>query len=996
VKEFPPFRLDTDNQCLWRGNQRIVLTPKAFAVLCYLVDRSGRLVSQNELLDSLWPDTFVQPEVLKTHILDVRTALGDSAKKPLFIETMPRRGYRFIANVQEISLAPQTMMPRPSPAKYIGRAKELELLNSALDKARNGTRQIVFVAGEIGVGKTTLTEMFEQQVSSRHHGIQVIRGQCVEGHGIQEPYYPVLEALGILLRGPDSERLVELLAARAPTWLAQFPSLLKPEHREMLRHEIMGATKERMVREICEALEAITAGKTLLLILEDVHWVDSSTVDLLEILAGRRMRQQLMVLATYRPVHIALVQHPLKAVKQRLLVHSLCQEIVVNTFSELEVQEYLAAKAGRGSLPDGLSDLIYRHSDGNPLFLVAVLDHLRERGFLDDEANAWRLNVPLSQIDLEVPASLRRMLELHIDRRLTEEERLVLEAGSVSGNSFFALVGAHAAEVSQDRFEHICEVFAERGQLVRSLGLSTMPDGTVTPQYQFVHAFYREVFYRRIAPGRCARLHKRTGEGLESRFSQQLHNVAAELAMHFEQSFDWGRAVLYLEMVADNEARRFAYYEAVPVLQHALELVKKLPDPESTAGEIRLLQKLGSFYFVVEDIDRSYETLEQMARRAHEAHNDNSELWALVQLVFPVSRISSEQCLKVTERALQLSDSENDESLKLHSRITCIFWRILARGWSSGDMELHYTELRKSEGKITPSLFAGRMAERALLQWASSSYKEGLQNIEANIPVITEAGNIGHRSAQLIHIWLLLFSGEWGRALMLLNSWIAAANKNGNHVRECILRLHEAWVRLNATDFSGVVEICNGILPAFANRAHAVFWRQALILAGTAECELGLYDQAHKHLLQVREAMNNRTLILDWYWKMLLQSVLSDLALKKNDLAQARLENDLFIKQAFATDERTWQSLAWEQSARISLAEGNQAGAETAASQALSLVEAMNLPLAAPRIYRTSEIVFAEKAECYKQAAHAAMLRLHGSLASFASLQKIYCSNNSL
>lgn len=995
MKEFPPFRLDTDNQCLWRGNQRVVLTPKAFAVLCYLVDRSGRLVSQNELLDSLWPDTFVQPEVLKTHILDVRTALGDSAKNPLFIETMPRRGYRFIANVHEIALAPQVIMPRPGPAKFIGRAKELELLHSALESAKNGIRQIVFVGGEIGVGKTTLTEMFEQGVASHSPGIQVIRGQCVEGHGIQEPYYPVLEALGILLRGPDSERLVELLAARAPTWLAQFPSLLKPEHREMLQHEIMGATKERMVREICEALEAITANKSLVLILEDVHWVDSSTVDLLEILAGRRIRQQLMVLATYRPVHIALVQHPLKAVKQRLLVHNLCQEIVVNAFSELEVQQYLAVKAGRDSLPDGLADLIYRHSDGNPLFLVAVLDHLRERGFLNDDANAWRLNVPLSQIDLEVPASLRRMLELHIDRRLTEEERLVLEAGSIIGNSFFAAVGAHAAEITQDRFEHICEVFSERGQLVRSMGLSTLPDGTITPQYQFVHAFYREVFYRRIAPGRRARLHKKTGESLESRFSQQLHNVAAELAVHFEEGFDWARAVQYLEMVADNEAARFAYYEAVPVLQHALELVKKLPDPESAAGEIRLLQKLGSFYFVVEDIERSNETLEQMALRAREAHNGSSELLALVQLVFPLSRVSAEQCLKLVDRALQLSDAEKDPGLQMRSRITCIFWRILARGWSSEDVKLHRAELQKAEGKVESNLFAGRMAEHALLQWASSDYKEGLQNIETNIPVIVDAGNIGHRSAQLIHVWLLLFSGEWGRALTLLNGWIAAANKNGNHVREYILRLHEAWVRLNATDFSGVISICDEILPAFANRAHAVFWRQALILAGTAECELGLYDQANKHLLQVREAMNNRTLILDWYWKMLLQSALSELALKKNDLTQARSENDLFLKQAFATDERTWQSLAWEQNARIALAEGNRAAAETGATRALSLVEVPDLPLAAPKIYRTAAKVFAEKAEHHKQAAHTAVLRLDTSLNPFPSLQSIYRSNNS-
>jgi len=100
MKEFPPFRLDDEGQCLWRGQERVTVTPKAFSILCYMVERAGRLVTQNELLEALWPDTFVQPEVLKSHILSLRIALGDDARHPTFIETHQRRGYRFIATVQ--------------------------------------------------------------------------------------------------------------------------------------------------------------------------------------------------------------------------------------------------------------------------------------------------------------------------------------------------------------------------------------------------------------------------------------------------------------------------------------------------------------------------------------------------------------------------------------------------------------------------------------------------------------------------------------------------------------------------------------------------------------------------------------------------------------------------------------------------------------------------------------------------------------------------------
>src|SRR5580692_4278090 len=102
MTEFPPFRLDKMNQCLWRcddtgAERRVPLKPKAFEVLRYLIEHSGRLVAQDEILKAVWPDVSVQPEVLKRHIFDIRTELGDDPKHPRFIETLPRRGYQFLA-----------------------------------------------------------------------------------------------------------------------------------------------------------------------------------------------------------------------------------------------------------------------------------------------------------------------------------------------------------------------------------------------------------------------------------------------------------------------------------------------------------------------------------------------------------------------------------------------------------------------------------------------------------------------------------------------------------------------------------------------------------------------------------------------------------------------------------------------------------------------------------------------------------------------------------
>ena len=185
---FGPFRLDTVNECLWRGKQAVALKPKAFAVLRYLVEHPGRLVSKNELLDAVWLDAVVSEGVLKFCVREIRKALGDNARSPRFIETLHRRGYRFIAaisttappslesRVQRLALEDQDQPSFPVPTldprrqtldiPLVGREAELAQLHHWFDKALSGERQIVFVTGEPGIGKTTLIEVFLQSLES--------------------------------------------------------------------------------------------------------------------------------------------------------------------------------------------------------------------------------------------------------------------------------------------------------------------------------------------------------------------------------------------------------------------------------------------------------------------------------------------------------------------------------------------------------------------------------------------------------------------------------------------------------------------------------------------------------------------------------------------------------------------------------------------------------------------------------------------------------------
>ncbi len=579
MKEFPPFRLDLVNQCLWRGcgagpEVPIALTPKAFGVLRYLIDHAGRLATHDELLNALWPGSDTQSDVLKSQIQEIRRALGDDSRKPSFIETLHRRGYRFIAPVQIRGAdAAAEEIPRP---KLVGRNRALGELRGHLRAALGGRHQIVCISGESGIGKTAVADEFERWVRTELPEVGVVRGQCVEGYGGKEAYYPMLEALGQLLEGEDADAAVQALAARAPTWLVQFPKLLTRKRREMLHREILGATRERMLREVIEALQSITARTPLLILFEDLQWVDHATVDLISALARQRGAARLMLVTTDRPVDLLLGDHPFRTLKRDLRARGLAAEMTLESLTDADVTEFLRAEAPACELPAGLAAAIHRNTEGNPLFMVAALGHMIQQGLLLKESGRWSLACAIEQIEFGVPEGLRQMIEVQIER-LDEPQQRALEVASVCGTAFSTWVCAAIEEADAERFEELCEKVAQRHQIVRAASSELLPNGTHLLRYRFAHALYREVVYRRLPPGRRARLHWRIGQLYEDLGQGQLREIAPMLAHHFEQAGDWPRAMRYLRLASETAQRRFAHHEAASLLQQALDAVHQQP-----------------------------------------------------------------------------------------------------------------------------------------------------------------------------------------------------------------------------------------------------------------------------------------------------------------------------------------------------------------------------------------------------------------------------------
>jgi DNA-binding winged helix-turn-helix (wHTH) protein/predicted ATPase len=590
MKVFHTFRLDSANHCLWRGEERVSLAPKAFDVLRYLVEHADRLVSQEEILENLWPNTYVNPEVVKKYVLGVRKVLGDQTDKPEFIATFPRRGYRFIAPIFDEAQTPfKGVGAKSTRIGILGREAELAKMRSWLDQALGGERQTIFITGEPGIGKTTIVQAFLEQASQAP--VLVVRGQCLEHYGAAEPFLPVLDGFSSLLRSSTGSQALDLLRHQAPMWLAQMPSVISQSERDTLQSQVAGSSRERMLREMAGAMESLTSLSPLLLVLEDLHWSDYSTLDLLSYLARRTDAARLMIVGTYRPVDVILNNHPLKGVKRELQAHNLCHELPLEYLAEEVIAECLTARFPRHQFPSSLRRTIYQRTEGNPLFIVTLLEYLCSEKMIVDDSGIWKLRVDLAEVEHGVPGNLRQLIEKQIER-LSADERTVLEAASVAGMECSSVAVASGLEKPTEWVEKHCEELARRHQFLSPAWLVELPDGTVTPRHRFIHVLYREVPYRLMAPGLRSQIHHRIADCEEQVFGDRTSEIAAELAMHYEQSRDWLRASKYLMEAAQNATRKSAHHEAAGLAKRGLVALKPLPRSAELTRQVIALRMI--------------------------------------------------------------------------------------------------------------------------------------------------------------------------------------------------------------------------------------------------------------------------------------------------------------------------------------------------------------------------------------------------------------------
>ncbi|HUI21776.1 MAG TPA: AAA family ATPase [Methylocella sp.] len=968
---FHEFRLDPANALLWRGGDRVALPPKPFEVLCCLAARAGQLVTKDELLDAVWSNLHVTESSLSVSINALRVALGDDPKRPRYIETVTRRGYRFIAPVvpshrresgqplETKALAPLARAV-PRPRWWVGRLGPLEELDRVLSHAIAGDRQVVFVTGEAGIGKTALIEMLVERIAGR--GIGVLAGHCVEHFGTDEAFLPFIEALQAGCGSGNGPLLLRMLRDHAPTWLAQMPGFLDAEDRAALQSEVFGATRERMLREFCEFVEILSLERPWVVLVEDLHWSDYATLDVLSRFAWRDQKASVLMLVTYRPGDVIAGDHPTRTVHQELQIHGRCRELALDRLSFPEIEQYLTLRFGQATITQALAGRVFQRTGGHPLFVVSLIDYFVAQRVIFEAEGHWCLAPDETASSAGIPRDLREMIAHQTDR-LEFGERRLLEAASAACGEFSAAMLGRALDRDIPEIEQICEGLARKGQVLISAGVAEWPDGTVAGRYAFSHALYQEVLYQRLAPGQRIQLHRRLGQRLEEGYGSRTADVAAVLALHFEEGRDFAKAVRYLGQAAESSTRRFGNREAAIYLTRGLGLVERLPAKDQLAVRMNLLQQRGRVRRSAGDLRGALEDLSAVVSCAVEANELLTEVKALLDLSRFFVWGDRKQCLELAERAVARSQDLKDDMLTALAQGNSASLNLYLKGWRDEDAAQCREAVKVLGNARDPRIVARRCGIKSTLELTTSNYNDCCAAADACQDSARERGDVySFVIFNTFAAFSLLQLGAWREMRRRLTVALAITEKNSNRKVSCLPHLMMAWLHNEALDFEGAKKCCENALDSATEENPVNFFLGRNLLA-KACIALHDYSGAHDHFNEITHRIESDGIMMETVFYPLFYHSFCEYWLATGNLGEARKKARQLYDVAIRPPERSYLALAHRLLAKIAIAEGNQEEGRLQLSRAISIVNHTALPLAAWRVYATAAEFYATAGE---------------------------------
>jgi tetratricopeptide (TPR) repeat protein len=494
----------------------------------------------------------------------------------------------------------------------VGRDSELAAVRAAFFEASAGRGRMLCFSGEPGIGKTTIVEAFLNELSRSDPRCHIARGRCSERLAGAEAYLPLLEALDSLLH-QQGESLARVLRMVAPTWYVQ----VSPQSAAAaaVSGEAALGSQERLKRELMALVRELGGGAPLVLFVDDLHWADASTVDMVAYVAERIRTERVLIIGTYRPADLLVAEHPFVRAKRELMVHGVCHGVDVRFLTCAEVDRYLSLEFPRHAFPPELAQRLHAKTEGNPLFMNDLVRLLRDRAVLVEHDGCWHIHGDLAAVELSIPATVRSVIDKNIGA-LADVERRILSVAAVQGIEFDALVVARtldmdAAEV-EDHLERVDRVHG----IVRLVGERELAGSRLTARYRFSHVLHQNVLYDQLTPARRSSASLAVARALAELHGDRKSLVAAELALLFEIGRDFAMASDMFLAAAENAARVYAAREAIALAARAVAAALKLEGRErwSRVMAARLLSATAHETLTeLEEALREYDAAERAA-----------------------------------------------------------------------------------------------------------------------------------------------------------------------------------------------------------------------------------------------------------------------------------------------------------------------------------------------------------------------------------------------
>lgn len=505
----------------------------------------------------------------------------------------------------------------------VGRDSELAALVQVSEAVQAGSGRLAVIVGEAGLGKTRLITEWQAAASSSLHWAT---GQCLSyGQGLA--YHLLIDVLHALLDVPAAAAEAETRAAlHAMTddlfgdsaldiypYLGHLLSLqLAEEAQGRVKPLEPQALQAQYLAALRQFLQKLAARQPIGLILEDIHWADPSSTDLII---------KLLPLTSEAPILFCLTARPERDVPGWELVSTARQqmgsslaELDLSTLSDADSQQLMANILETEALPDRVCNLILQRAEGNPLFVEEVIRMLIDRQAVTQEDSRWVIQKEVESV--EIPDSLHGLLLARIDR-LPDDAKHTLRVASVIGRQFSARVLDDVLVGKQnvgpgffDESQHRRRIMTAKQHLtyLESNGLLRPAQSHPEPEYLFRHALVQEVAYESLLLADRQKLHRQVGETLERLYADQLDELAPLLGQHFARAGEAQKAIHYLLQAGDQARALYAHREAIDSYQQVLAFLREASDHERAA---RTLMRLGLTYHNAFDFEQAGQAYEE-------------------------------------------------------------------------------------------------------------------------------------------------------------------------------------------------------------------------------------------------------------------------------------------------------------------------------------------------------------------------------------------------